>query len=141
MIFIALKENGCALAIQGLQTLESEAAVEIGTGLTSNLVAALTGERGRVRRIPRPIHLNELGNISRQGAEPNAHDAAARGTQFHGREQIHERSRLTRQFGATHSVFAGREARQRRESERQKRTGENLVSELQPLPLARTIDH
>src|SRR5258708_4315473 len=104
MISIAIKENGGALAIQGLQTLESEAA-EIGGGFKSTLAR----KRGQLRRIPRPVHLNELGNISRHGVVPNAHDATARGIQFHGREQIRERSRLTRQFGASHQRFSRRE--------------------------------
>ena len=123
MITFAIKENGGALAIQGLQALESDAAGEVGNGFARDLTTMAAG-RGHLRRIPQAVHLNKIKNFDRHGIESKAHEATARGIQFHGREQVHERSR----FSAGHHVFAGREAIIKTERSSQKSDGGRLVS-------------
>jgi hypothetical protein len=109
MISIAIKENGGALAIQSLQGLGSDAVGEVGNGFARDLTTIAVGG-GHLRRIPHPVHLNQLEIFDHHGIESSAHDATARGFQFHSRQQVHERSRLIVQFGAGHKLFSGREA-------------------------------
>src|SRR5438445_3055097 len=99
MISIAIKENDGALAIQGLEKLDAGTTAE--NDFKRELLAPARAEQSGSRRNPHPIQLKEVKSLARQSlafeVKPGAHDTTARGIQFHGREQIHERSRLTRQ--------------------------------------------
>jgi hypothetical protein len=114
MISIAIKENGGALAIQGLEELHAGTTTAAETDFKRELLAPAHARQSGSRRSPHPIQLKEVKNLVRHGialkARADAHATTARGIQFHGREQVHERSRLIVQFGAGHQLFSGRES-------------------------------
>jgi hypothetical protein len=114
MISIAIKENGGALAIQGLEKLDAGTTTTAETDLKGELLAPTHTRQSASLRSPHPIQLKEVKNLARLGVgfevRPDAHDKTARGIQFHGREQIHERSGLNDRFRAGHQIFSRREA-------------------------------